>query len=352
MNTDTPHFRFSIVHLLYATALLAAAIAMFEVYTVIWLAGVFIFWLIVYAVRNTQASRLAMFLLVFFVLLILACMGLPAVSTVREASRRTACMNNVRQLALALWNYESAFAKLPPAFQADTNGKPMHSWRVLILPFIEEQKLHSSYDFAESWDGPKNKLLVSQLSDWPYQCPSQNDWDFKTRYKLITGPGTVFESDQGLALSKLQSTADTIAIIEDVSDPVIWMEPRDLTVAEAVKLFDGKQTQIPHTVYETKFSRRISYHRSVAMFDGSVQAVGCLKDPQQIIPYLMKQHPEKKEFDDLEFYFPEPEFAVLYSGYFLLAFNVFLAVLPCYWKQLNPFLGTEESIETVNETSK
>ena len=135
---------------------------MFEVYAVIWLAGVVAFWAIVYVVRELPDSRLATFLLLFFAFLILACTGMPAVNSVREAARRSACLNHVRQLALALLNYESAYAKLPPAFQADANGKPMHSWRVLILPFIEKNPLYDAYDFEESWDGPNNKLLAQR----------------------------------------------------------------------------------------------------------------------------------------------------------------------------------------------
>src|SRR5207248_11120546 len=59
---------------------------------------------------------------------------LPAVQQAREAARRTQCSNNLRQIGLALHNYAQVYGSFPPAFVADEEGKPMHSWRVLILP--------------------------------------------------------------------------------------------------------------------------------------------------------------------------------------------------------------------------
>ena len=62
----------------------------------------------------------------------------------REPARRANCSGHLSQLALALHNYVSVHGVLPPAHIDDENGRPMHSWRVLILPFIEEQALYVS----------------------------------------------------------------------------------------------------------------------------------------------------------------------------------------------------------------
>src|SRR4051812_3837711 len=53
----------------------------------------------------------------------------------REAPRRTKCKNHLKDIALALHNYHDAYGTFPPAYIADQNGRPMHSWRVLILPY-------------------------------------------------------------------------------------------------------------------------------------------------------------------------------------------------------------------------
>lgn len=328
-------FRFAIVHLLYVTTLLATSIALFEEYSLIWLPCVVVFWAVVFVAKLFNPTPDEIFVWLFLIATLVICLGLLPVQSVRSTSYRMACSNTVRQLCLANLNYESSYQQFPPAYQADANGKPMHSWRVLILPFIEQDAIHSAYDFSEPWNGPNNKKLVDQLR-WTYDCPGQTFPATQTPYKLVTGKGTVFEGDKPMQLANIETTANTIAIIEDTANPVNWMEPKDLTVEEAVKLFDVANATEPHYIDESKFYRRRYYHRNVGMLDGSVQGVGYLKDPRQIIPYLMNKHPHKKQLHDLKFFFPKPEFEVLYSGYFLLALNIFLALLPCFWKRLQP----------------
>ncbi len=87
------------------------------------------------AIRNVWRSFIALVILLLAVALLL-----PAVSTAREAGRRAWCANNLRQLALALHSYFDDHGHLPPPYIADSQGKPMHSWRVLILPYLEAQR--------------------------------------------------------------------------------------------------------------------------------------------------------------------------------------------------------------------
>src|SRR5579872_1042254 len=82
---------------------------------------------------------------------ILAGFTLPAIQAAREAARRAQCANNLKMIGLALAQYESQYGRFPPAYIADADGKPMHSWRVLILPYLDEESLYSEYDFSEPW---------------------------------------------------------------------------------------------------------------------------------------------------------------------------------------------------------
>src|SRR4029453_12945484 len=70
---------------------------------------------------------------------------LPAVQQAREAARRTQCKNNLKQIGLALHNYADVYGSFPPAYIADETDKPMHSWRVLILPFLDQDQLYKEY---------------------------------------------------------------------------------------------------------------------------------------------------------------------------------------------------------------
>ena len=103
--------------------------------------------------------------IVVVVLFVLLGMLLPTTGYPRHLARRDCCRNNVKEIALAIHNYESANGHLPPAYIADENGNPMHSWRVLILPYIEgQQALFDRYDMDEPWDGPNNSKLHATRS--------------------------------------------------------------------------------------------------------------------------------------------------------------------------------------------
>src|SRR5436190_7601184 len=91
-------------------------------------------------------------LAVIGILGLLVALLLPAMRFgTREAARRMQCSNHLKQIGLALQNYHDEYKSLPPAYIADTEGKPMHSWRVLILPFMEQKPLYDKYDFNEPW---------------------------------------------------------------------------------------------------------------------------------------------------------------------------------------------------------
>jgi hypothetical protein len=154
---------------------------------------------------------------------------LPTVSTNREAVGRHECSNNLQQIGLALHNYHDTYGSFPPAYVADENGRPMHSWRVLILPFMEEQRLYDQYNFDEPWDGPNNRELWPLIPD-AYTCPSaQYHDDFLTPYQVLVGPNAVFEAGKSTSLGDIYDGAsNTILVVEAARSPVHWMEPTDL----------------------------------------------------------------------------------------------------------------------------
>jgi hypothetical protein len=96
---------------------------------------------------------------------------LPAVQAAREAARRSQCCNNLKQIGLALHNYHMVFKTLPFAVVTNEDGKPMQSWRVAILPFIEQPALVKQYDPREPWDSPKNRA-ISPMMPSVFRCPS------------------------------------------------------------------------------------------------------------------------------------------------------------------------------------
>jgi hypothetical protein len=169
--------------------------------------------------------------------LILACIALfiPVRSRAREPARRTVCNNQLKQIALALHNYHVLYGSFPPAYVPGPDGKPWHSWRVLILPFIEQESLYEEYDFSEPWDGPNN----SKLAGWKpqeYWCPSDAD-SYKTpttNYAAVVGPRAAWSGSEPRTLGDFADGADsTIIIVEVAGSGIHWMEPRDLSFDEA-----------------------------------------------------------------------------------------------------------------------
>jgi len=113
---------------------------------------------------------------------------LPAVQAAREAARRMACRNNLGTIGLAMQNYHQKYGSFPPSFIPDKHGKPKHSWRVLLLPFLNEEALYRKYRFDEPWNGPHNSALASQMPS-VYLCPSESPPGVsQTSYAMIVGP--------------------------------------------------------------------------------------------------------------------------------------------------------------------
>lgn len=95
---------------------------------------------------------------------LLAALYIPAARIARHEGQRASCVSRLKSLVLALHSYHQAFDAFPPAFIADDEGRPMHGWRVLVLPYIAEGSLYDRYDFDEPWDGPNNRLLIERGS--------------------------------------------------------------------------------------------------------------------------------------------------------------------------------------------
>ncbi len=202
---------------------------------------------------------------------VLLALLLPAVQAAREAARRTQCSNNLKQIALAFHNYHDAYKTFPPAYIPDENGRPMHSWRVLILPFMEQQALYNMYNFDEPWDSPANAMVTSMVIP-AYQCPSDPGTGVPTtNYMVITGPGTVFEGSQATPMREIiDGTSNTLLVVEVTGTNTGWAEPVDLD-ADSLTLPFARGSNSPG-----------SYHPggiNAAMCDGSVRFLADAIDP-------------------------------------------------------------------------
>lgn len=187
---------------------------------------------------------------------------LPAVQAAREAARRMSSSNNIKQILLAMLNYEAAYKRLPPRAITDADGNPLLSWRVTILPFIEENALYNEFHLDEPWDSEHNIKLLDRMPaiyHHPSHPPSKNMSSYLAPY----GKG-IGLTEKGLRFRDItDGTSNTIAVVEVAAGKgVPWTKPDDLDVESTpvedwmaplganVGFFDGSVRMFPPVPYE------------------------------------------------------------------------------------------------------
>ncbi len=153
---------------------------------------------------------------------------LPAVQAAREAARRIQCSNNMKQIGLALHTYHTIHRSFPPAYLPDEDGRPMHSWRVLILPYLEQERLYDQYRFDEPWNSPHNSSLAVLMPS-VFRCPSDPLADeTTTSYAMVVGPEAFSPGPEGRRMRDFdKGLSRTPAVVEMAGAGIHWMEPRD-----------------------------------------------------------------------------------------------------------------------------
>jgi prepilin-type processing-associated H-X9-DG protein len=157
----------------------------------------------------------------------------PAVRHSPEAGRRAQCRNNLKQIGLALLNYHDTYGAFPPAFTVDAEGKPLHSWRTLILPFLDHTPEYNSLNLSRPWHAPVNSHLFEMVIP-VYQCPTTQLRPTPlphqhTTYLACAAPNGLFDQSESRSLSEVtDGTSQTLMVIEVPGDrSVPWWAPQD-----------------------------------------------------------------------------------------------------------------------------
>lgn len=141
------------------------------------------------------------------------------------------CWDNRSAISIALQRYQEKHGHLPPAFTVDDSGRRMHSWRVLLLPYLGYDELYSRYRLDEPWDGPRNRLLWDEPVA-VYQCPldATAAATGATSYLAVVGESAVWSGSMPSKAPFLSPVRPgRLLVVELLESGVRWSEPRDVS---------------------------------------------------------------------------------------------------------------------------
>ena len=159
-------------------------------------------------------------------------LAVPAVKVAREAARCMGCMNNLKTIALGVQLYHDVHGCYPLPCTRDKLGRPMHSWRLLILPFFTSYNVDGYYDLNEPWDSPSNRKALAEFGN-VYCCLTAQGWPPRsttTNYVAVVGRTPAWRQVDANQkdLDSQQQKADTFLIVEMANSAIQWSEPKDI----------------------------------------------------------------------------------------------------------------------------
>jgi len=162
------------------------------------------------------------------IVVLLGAFLLPMSRVSRPAGRRTQCLNNFRNISLALLQYHDDYDVFPPACTVDADGNRLHSWRTLILPYLDQNALYDSIDLSKAWDDPVN-AAATEFPVAVFMCPSADLPRGHTTYLANSSNDGVLRPGRSRQLSEITDwTPRTLMVVEvSPANAVHWMAPID-----------------------------------------------------------------------------------------------------------------------------
>jgi hypothetical protein len=161
-------------------------------------------------------------------LAILLCVGLPLIA--QGSSTRGTWVSSLKQIAEAIWYYHDTYKTFPTDI-VDTQGKPLLSWRVRLLPFIERAHLYEEFKLDEPWDSPHNRELISKIPHTylnPYYADAETVKLGKANVVAPRGPKTFFGIGRPRKVEEIRNPMAVMVMGVDLEHAPIWTEPEDL----------------------------------------------------------------------------------------------------------------------------
>jgi len=161
----------------------------------------------------------------------------PPLLRARQAAQRRVRMNKLKNIGLAMHNFHSARKSFPAAAIRDDTGKPLLSWRVAILPYMNDREveLYRQFHLDEPWDSEHNQKLIEKMPDVfsdPDIALRKLNRAGRTTFVVPSGKDTIFSGSEGMTYKDItDGTSNTIMLVEVVPEKAaIWTKPDDWEV--------------------------------------------------------------------------------------------------------------------------
>lgn len=153
---------------------------------------------------------------------------MPAVMQAREAARRSQAKNNLKQIGIALHNYHETHGHFPSPTNVGPDGETVHSWRVAILPFLDETELYSQYKRDEPWNSEHNRQLLARIPK-PFRNPNASGDESHSSCFAVTGTGTAMPvGPKGLGVKDMTDGNSNTILIVEAQREIPWTKPEDI----------------------------------------------------------------------------------------------------------------------------
>lgn len=228
------------------------------------------------------------------------------------SSRMVECRSHLKLLALANLNYEGTHNRFPRVSSRVPGNEPALSWRVALLPFLEQDILYQKLKQDEAWDGPTNRQFINAMPRWLY-CPEDRSGGSRyTSYLAIQGDDTLWPGTRQLTASDIADGASNTMLLAEMHDSnITWSEPRDFDADTMDWRVNGTPRSSlssmhgPVTEYLDGSRRRSGTGKvNVAMADGSVRTLSADVDPE-VLRQMANRRDGLPHSSDLPEYLPE-----------------------------------------------
>lgn len=189
--------------------------------------------------KSTRRFTLLEVLAVLGIIAILIALLLPATRSARPAARRAQCTHNMKQIALAVRNYEQTYGSMPPAYTVDALGRPLHSWRTLILPYLEYETLYRTIDLSKPWNDPANAKALGTVLP-VFHCPGADGPENTTTYLAVVAPNGCFAPGKSRRIAEITDPHEATLMVFEAGEEnaVPWMAPMDADETLVMRLSD------------------------------------------------------------------------------------------------------------------